>query len=200
MYTYSTKTGEINNVDINIRNQFSGLKKEFGIDVLYIRNNKFVRCTCFNDTEKTGDPRCKKCFGSGYFASVQKFNTMESSSSPYSGRIQSTPIGAVDSKEEIYYFDYTVVPKERDFILKVSWKNNKPVDVIRVLEITNVYEMRGNNGRIETFGTGVKNRPDVVKQFNNMLKMFPVKALTVLEKGGKYIWPMKLLTSINENN
>ena len=31
---------------------------------------------------------------------------------------------------------YEALPKERDFILKVSWKDGKPIDVIKVLEVT----------------------------------------------------------------
>lgn len=202
MYEFSKNIGEINNVNIDIRQELDSLNKEFGICVLYIRNAKFVRCDCFDDLEKTGDPKCPKCFGSGYFASIQKFKTIESANSPYStnNKVQVKPIGAVDNKDEIYYFDYSVLPKERDFILKVTWKDNRPVDVIKVLEITSVYEMRGNGGRVEAFGAQVNNRPDEVIKFNNMLKQLPTKAKCILGKGNKFIWPIKLLISQGEMN
>ena len=195
MYEYSKNIGDINNVDINLRRELEGLKSEFAIDVLYIRNCKFVRCTCFDDTNKTGSPTCPKCFGSGYFASVQKFNAIESSNSGYGGndKTKVTAVGAIDQKEEVYYFNFAALPKERDFILKTTWKDGYPVDVIAVLEVVNVFEMRGDNGRIETYGVNITQRADLLRRFDQLLHNLPRKAKLVLSKGGKYIWPHKLL-------
>ena len=200
MYEFSKNIGEITNVEIDLRHELNLLNSEFSIDVLYIRNIKFVRCDCFDDLEKTGDPKCPKCFGSGYFASIQKFKAIESSISAYSSnnKVQVQPIGAIDHKHEVYYFEYEALPKERDFILKVSWKDGKPIDVIKVLEVTNVYEMRGTNGRIEVYGVHVNNKPDEVIKFNSVLHRLPSKAKRILGKGEKFIWPLKLLTKTEE--
>ena len=203
MYKFSNNIGEIKNVEIDLRHELDLLNSEFSIDILYIRNAKFVRCDCFDDLEKTsGNPNCPKCFGSGYFASIQKFNSIESSVSAYStnNKIQIQPIGAIDRKDEVYYFDYTVLPKERDFILKVSLKDGIPIDVIKVLEISNIYEMRGNSGRVEVYGAHVNNRPDEVIKFNNMLHKLPSKAKRILGKGDKFIWPLQLLTKKEKMN
>ena len=200
MYEFSKNIGEITNVEIDLRHELNLLNSEFSIDVLYIRNIKFVRCDCFDDLEKTGNPKCPKCFGSGYFASIQKFKAIESSISAYSSnnKVQVQPIGAIDHKDEVYYFEYGALPKERDFILKVSWKDGKPIDVIKVLEVTNVYEMRGTNGRIEVYGVHVNNKPDEVIKFNSVLHRLPSKAKRILGKGEKFIWPLKLLTKTEE--
>ena len=200
MYEFSKNIGEITNVEIDLRHELNLLNSEFSIDVLYIRNIKFVRCDCFDDLEKTGDPKCPKCFGSGYFASIQKFKAIESSISAYSSnnKVQVQPIGAIAHKDEVYYFEYEALPKERDFILKVSWKDGKPIGVIKVLEVTNVYEMRGTNGRIEVYGVHVNNKPDEVIKFNSVLHRLPSKAKRILGKGEKFIWPLKLLTKTEE--
>lgn len=202
MYEFSKNIGEIKNVEIDLRHELNLLNSEFSINVLYIRNAKFVRCDCFDDLEKTGNPKCPKCFGSGYFASIQKFKAIESSVSAYStnNKVQVQPIGTIDHKDEVYYFEYEALPRERDFILKVSWKDGKPVDVIKVLEVTNIYEMRGTNGRVEVYGVHVNNRPDEVIKFNNMLHRLPLKAKRILGKGDKFVWPLKLLTKIEETN
>lgn len=202
MYEFSKSIGEIKNVEIDLRHELNLLNSEFSIDVLYIRNAKFVRCDCFNDLEKTGNPKCPKCFGSGYFASIQKFKTIESSVSAYSSnnKVQVHPIGAIDNKDEVYYFEYETLPKERDFILKVSWKNGIPIDVIKVLEVVNIYEMRGTHGRVEVYGVHVENKPDEVIKFDRMLKKLPSKAKRILGKGDKFIWPLKLLTKTGEMN
>ena len=55
MYEFSKNIGEITNVEIDLRHELNLLNSEFSIDVLYIRNIKFVRCDCFDDLEKTID-------------------------------------------------------------------------------------------------------------------------------------------------
>ena len=202
MYKFTDKTSEVKNVEINMRQEANSLINEFGINVLYIRNCKYVRCSCFDDLNKTGDPNCKICMGSGYFASIQKTQAIESSNSAYSdsNSIAQMPIGVTDQKNEIYYIRHNLNPKERDYILKVTWDiNGNPIDIVKVLEIVNVYEMRGDNGRIELTGCVVNDRTDMVRSFTQMLKQLPPKAKNYLAKGGKSIWPSILLNKRNKN-
>lgn len=196
MYKFTDKELEMRNVEIDLRHDAKLLTEEFGINVLYVRNCKFVRCTCFDDLNKTGDPNCKLCMGTGHFASIQKVQAIESSNSAYSSEnsLTSTPIGATNQKNEIYYIRHQYNPKERDMILKVTWdKQGYPVDVLQVLEITNVYEMRGDKGRVELNGCLINSRTDLVKPFTDTLASLPRKAVAQLLKGGKCIWPNKLL-------
>lgn len=196
MYKFTDKISEVKNVEIDLRYDAELLTDEFGIDVLYVRDCKFVRCTCFNDLNKEGDPDCKLCMGTGHFASIQKIKAIESSSSAYSSEnvIASTSIGTINQKREIYYIRHQYNPKERDMILKVTWdKNGYPVDVLQVLEITNVYEMRGDKGRVELNGCLIDSRTDLVTPFTNVLRSLPKKAIAQLLKGGKSIWPSKIL-------
>ena len=196
MYNFTDKTNEVKNVEIDLRHDAKLLTGEFGIDVLYIRNCKFVRCTCFNDLNKEGSPDCKLCMGTGHFASIQKIKAIESSSSAYSSEntITSTNIGTSNQKREIYYIQHQFNPKERDKLLKVTWdKDGYPVDVLQVLEITNVYEMRGDQGRVEINGCLIDSRTDLVTPFTTILQSLPKKAVSQLLKGGKSIWPNKLL-------
>ena len=198
MYKFTDKESEIRNVEINLRHEAETLTNEFGIDVLYIRNCKFVRCKCFDDLNKTGDPDCKLCFGTGHFASIEKIQVIESSNSAYSSNssITQLPIGVTDQKNEVYYIRHPFVPKERDIILKVTWdRQGYPVDIIKVLEIINVYEMRGDKGRVELNGCLVNNRTDLVRPFTKILSSLPRKAVSPLLKGGKSIWPNKLINS-----
>ena len=198
MYKFTDKELEVHNVEINLRHEAETLTKEFGIDVLYIRNCKFVRCKCFDDLNKTGDPDCKLCFGTGHFASIEKIQAIESSNSAYSSNssITQLPIGVTDQKNEVYYIRHPFVPKERDIILKVAWdRQGYPIDIIKVLEIINVYEMRGDKGRVELNGCLVNNRTDLVRPFTKILSSLPRKAVSPLLKGGKSIWPNKLINS-----
>lgn len=195
MYKFTNNQYEMRNVDIDLRKDASLLTDEFGINVLYVRNCKFVRCKCFDDLNKTGDPNCPLCFGAGYFASIQKLRAIESSISPYSSKNNAiqTSIGVTNQKYEVYYLRHMHTPKERDMILKVTWdKNGNPVDVLKVLEVVNVYEMRGDDGRVELNGCVTDDRTDLVQSYTTFLRKLPKKAVAELLKGGKYIWPIKL--------
>lgn len=202
MYKFTDKQSEIVNVNIDIRHESELLVDEYGINVLYIRNCKFVRCRCFDDLNKTGNPSCKLCMGSGYFASIQKIKAIESSTTAYSDNnsIKQTPIGVTDQKSEVYYIPHGINPKERDYILKVTWdKYGKAVDIVKVLEIVNVYEMRGDKGRTELTGCTINNRTDKVGIFSQILRGLPEKAKYELAKGGKSIWPANKNTENKAN-
>lgn len=198
MYKFTSKDSIVRNVEINLRQESELLTDEFGINVLYIRNCKFVRCSCFDDLNKTGDPSCKLCMGSGHFASIQKVKAIESSNSAYSteNSIIANATGTTNQKNEIYYIRHQYNPKERDMILKVTWsKEGYPIDILQVSEIINVFEMRGDKGRTELNGCLIDSRTDLVKPFTDILNMLPKKAVSQLLKGGKCIWPNKLLTN-----
>ena len=198
MYKFTNQTTEVSNVDIDLRKEAEGLIKEGGGGGGGVRNCKFVKCKCFDDTNKCGDPNCKLCFGSGYFASMEKIPAIESSSrntnassSGYGG-LRQTDIGVTNQTAEVYYIQQQYTPKSRDMLLKVTWdKQGNPVDIVKVLEITDVYEMRGDNGRIELNGCSISERTDLVRSFNTILKSLPQKAVNQLSKGGKCIWPSK---------
>ena len=181
MYKFTDKESEVRNVEINLRHEAETLTSEFGINVLYIRNCKFVRCRCFDDLNKTGDPNCKLCFGTGHFASIEKIQAIESSNSAYSSdsSITQLSIGVTDQKNEVYYIRHPFVPKERDMILKVTWDSQGyPIDIVKVLEIINVYEMRGDKGRVELNGCLVNDRTDLVRPFTKILSSLPRKAVS----------------------
>ena len=184
---------DFKNVEIDLRQNTDLLTDEFGIDVLFLKNVKFVRCKCFNDLNKNGDANCPYCLGTGHLASIQKIKTIESSNGPYSdaNSLQKLNIGVSDKKNEIYYIRQQYNPKERDVIIKVTWdKNGYPVDILKVLEIKNVWEMRGDNGRIEVNGCVINDRTDLVSPYKKYLKNIPKKALKAIVNGDKSIWPL----------
>ena len=198
MYKFTNIKSEVNNVEINLRHESESLTNEFGIDVLYVRNCKFVRCKCFNSLNATGDPNCKLCFGTGHFNSIEKIKVIESTFKAYSfdSTISQLPIGVTNQSNEVYYIRHPFIPKERDYILKVTWdKQGYPVDVLEALEIINIYEMRGDNGRVELNGCLIDNRTDQVRQFKKILSSLPKKIISPLLKGGKTIWPSKIINS-----
>ena len=53
--------------------------------------------------------------------------------------------------------------------------------------------MRGDKGRVELYGCIVNDRTDLVKTFDKVLRLLPKKGLAQFLRGGKYIWPQKML-------
>lgn len=196
MYKFSNRQADIKNVPIDMRYESNMLTDEFGINVIYIRNNKFVRCRCFDDLNKTGDSNCKLCMGTGYFISAQKIRVIESSNRAYGfeNNMLVNNIGVTNQKNEVYYIRYKYSPKERDLILKVTWDSKgNPIDIDSVLEIINVYTMRGDNGRLELAGCLINSRTDLVTPYQKYLDSLSKKLKTLLANGGKCIWTAKLL-------
>ena len=181
------------NVEIDLRHDAELLTSEFGINVLYIRKCKFVRCRCFDDLHKSGDASCPICLGSGYLSSVQKIPAIESSTGRayfYDSSLQKNNLGVTNQKDEVYYIKHEYTPKTRDFIIKVTWdKQGRPIDILNVYEISNVYEMRGDNGRVELNGCEIDDRTDLVPEYKKFLSMIPKKMLFEIAKGGKGVWP-----------
>jgi len=181
------------NVPIDLRHDAKILTDEFGIDVLYVRQCKYVKCSCFDDLNKTGNPDCPMCHGSGWFSSIQKVKAIESRNAQGAygsgSSLAKMDIGITDQMSEIFYIQQQYNPKERDFLLKVTWKDGMPVDILKVLEIINVWEMRGDDGRNELNGCVISDRTDLVNAYRKMLATLPKKAIYQMAKGGKSIWP-----------
>jgi hypothetical protein len=193
---YNYDRPEMWNVPIDMRYEMDGLTEEFGYDMLYVRNCKFVKCKCFDDLHKSGNAKCPLCHGFGYLSSIELIKAFESSTKPYmwDNFINKSKIGVTDQKNEVIYVRQFYNPKDRDFILKVTWdKYHTPVDILHVYEIVGVYEMRGDQGRIELNGCSINDMTDLVEPFQKTLRAMPKAAVHNLLKGGKYIWPMSLM-------
>lgn len=195
---YNYNRSDMWNVPIDMRYESNGLINEFGVEMLYIRNCKYVKCKCYNDLHKAGDSKCPYCHGSGYMASIEKVKLIESSNGkPYmwNNFLKRLNIGSIDQKADVLYIQQFFNPKERDFVLKVTWdqKLNIPIDIIKVFNLIDIYEMRGDNGRTELYGCLTENRPDLIDPFYKTLRSIPQKAVQTLLKGGKFVWPTALI-------
>lgn len=194
---YFKDTDSFFNLPINLREQFAGLNQSFGYDMLYVRNCKYVKCSCFNESYGSPNPECPLCFGSGYFASIEKVHCIEKS--PFRGKdnnkLTQSDIGSFDAGEIHIYAEFQTLPKNKDFLIKVTWdKHGRPVDVLRVCEIQNAHEYRMDGGRCELCKLIAKERPDKLDLFKTQLKQLSPSLKQQLARGGKAIWQYKPLT------
>lgn len=177
-----------NTAYIDLRKEFSLLQKDYGLNILYIRTNKFIRCSCYDNLSRVGDPSCKKCFGKGYLYCIEPIKAIKSSADYGQDGLLGTTFGLIPTDSSIFCMDYTVQPKRNDIILICKYnEQNIPVEVSEVYQIQNPAPTNGDNGRIEFYYSMCKLRQDKFQQMNKMIKTLDRKAKIYLSKGKRYV-------------
>lgn len=180
-----------NNNNIDLRVEFAKILNENSIDVLYIRNNKYIRCKCYNSLYHTGDPSCSICFGNGHLTSIEKTKCFTKSKTGGSTKT-SKSIGIVDIDTSVFYFKHDMLPNSKDIILITEWnKYKEPSHVLKVYEVNGVYPVRGENGRIEYYSIEANLRSDMVNPTQKTINLLPQYAKKKLSEGKRYLWPLK---------
>jgi hypothetical protein len=87
------------------------------------------------------------------------------------------------------YSTHDLKPNPKDRIYITVWVQDLPIEIKKVFIISNVDEMRCDNGRIEGYMITGKLRADLTSNANSSLKSLPLKAKKIISRGGKYVWP-----------
>jgi hypothetical protein len=181
----------LNNYNIDLRKEIELLQNDFSIDILYIRNTKYIRCKCFNTLYNAGDPSCNICFGNGHLTSVEKMKDITQSASSV-GDMRTTNLGSMEKGNSVHYLKYDTLPRVRDIILIAGWdRTGCPTDILKVYEIVGVDDVRGDKGRVEFYTVNAKVRPDLLTQSKEKINMLPYGAKKILAEGKRYVWPLK---------
>lgn len=180
--------------NIDIRNEFELLQKEFSIDILYVRATKYIRCKCFNELHQTGDSNCHICFGTGHVCSVEKMNVIMYTLRPEglsSGVKVKGPLMTSSPIIELY-IHHSKMPKVRDNVIVTGWNiKGLPQDVKKVGTISSIDEIRGDNGRVEFYSVVVTIVPELLKPSQKLMNKLDDTAKKIIAKGGRYVWPFQ---------
>ena len=179
--------------NINIREELIKMIDEWGIEVLYVRESKYIKCKCYNNLHRTGDVKCPLCQGQGYLTTIEKTKLIYDNNYTFGGDVPNKGMGDIVNDSIIFYMLANSNPKVRDNVYLTGWNKTLPVDVQKVCIIKSVDEIRLDNGKLEGYMVSVKVKPSSLQQANELLKSLSIKAKTTLAKGGKYIWPYKEL-------
>lgn len=142
-------------IDINLREELDALLDEYGHYVLLQRSSRRLRCRCWHEVRREGDPNCPYCLGRGRVSRIERHKVRYSSGLSTIQRPMATtlsPVGPSWVDGKLFYFKHNVEVQTGDFIYEVGWsaKNKKkPTHLISAYLINDVYEYRGDNGRIE---------------------------------------------------
>lgn len=178
--------------DIDLRQEFEGLKNEFNLKVLLIRTNQRTRCKCYDPYNHDGDSNCKICGGTGKLNMIEMTPTIHENFNT-SSLIKMTELGLSVSNTILLFFDYKVIPKVRDRVLIVGYDSRGiPVDIKKDCTIASVEEVRGENGRIELYMVYAKYSPENIKRDQRRLNRIPPKVKKEIMKGRRYTWPQDM--------
>lgn len=158
-------------LDIDLRKEFDILLKEYGIYVIHIKTNRYLKCKCYNPLHKVGDVNCKKCYGRGYVSTMNKVKAIQKNSP--AGATIDTGIGAFNIKNKLLYFKYDYRVNVNDVIVIAGYnKNGVPVEVYDCYTVTDVRPIRCDNGRVELNGihvtTNLTMKTKILDTFNKL--------------------------------
>ena len=180
------------NSNIDYREEFYRMNKEYGVDMLYIRTNKRIRCICYNVRTKDGDSKCKICGGKGIVCSLEKVTGIRQNfERPITE--QYTKLGLSSSNTAVIYFSNEVAPSINDEILITAYDRSTnvpiPVNIIMSLKIILIEKVRGEHGRVEVYRCFCKFAPEKVILNQRRLNAIPSVDKKKIMKGARYTWP-----------
>lgn len=148
---------------MDLKQKFRDILDEYGYDVLVVRQNKAMRCSCFEEKTQSVDRKCPFCFGIGYVPTI----TRETIRDKETGIPMSLPLitksnryGNLAIGTRAYYFLPEVKLSENDLIIDVDWEGDIPVYVNRgMYAIAHIDPQRFKAGELVFQKVYVKDRP-----------------------------------------
>lgn len=169
-------------VSINFRDEFDEFQRDYGFYILFQRIGKEIHCRCWNEKYQEGDSKCPICWGSGWTNKIERHQVLNSSAVQSISRPdlnQQTTIGRMRVDAQNIYMRYDVFPQTGDFIYKVGWQGNRPTNLNSAYRVSDIYPVRGDNGRIEFWMLSVKSETSNLDFKSKMIRALgPIKNYT----------------------
>lgn len=161
----------------------SHILTNYGHDVLVVHVNSKEKCSCYDPA--TGSPNtrvitnadgkkvrkpipkaqqpCPYCFGTGTVPQIKKYRTRyKDARIPQSNAFmeQLMPFGGISVDAKVYYFDKHVKITEKDLIVEVDWKGDRPIyNGGGIFEVAHVDPLRYIGGEINHYRVYTKGKP-----------------------------------------
>lgn len=137
---------------MDLRYEFEQILAQYGYPVLVVRQNKKLRCSCWNEKRQEADRECPICFGLGWTPIVEKHTCRESDTSvPETLALiaREATFGRMSVPGRQYYFKHDTQFVAGDLIVDVDWtEDGKPVYTGRgIYEVSHVDSNRFERGQ-----------------------------------------------------
>lgn len=114
-----------------LKQEFEDILKEYGTNILLVRTDTKLRCSCWSEKHQTADRDCPVCFGLGTVPVIEK-HTVRSitltipQSLPKAVGVSS--LGPVAYSSKAFYLKSEVKVESGDLIIEVDWSpTGKPI-------------------------------------------------------------------------
>lgn len=138
---------------MDLRYEFEQILLEYGYPTLVIRQEKKLRCSCWDEKRQEADRNCPICFGLGWAPIVEKHTTRESDTSiPETMALiaRDGKFGGMAVPGRQYYFRHNTQFVPGDLIVEVTWTpQGKPVYTDGgIYEVSHVDAARYKEGQV----------------------------------------------------
>lgn len=116
---------------MNLHHEFNKILDGYGYPVLVVRQNKKIRCSCFDEKTQEADRKCPVCFGLGWNPIVEKWMSRgEDVTIPESlaRAPQQGTIGTMAVPSRQWFFQAELQAQPKDLVVDVDWSpTGKPI-------------------------------------------------------------------------
>ena len=145
---------------INLKWEFDEIIREFGHPVILIRALKNKECNCVTRLNKSANPKCPICFGTGKINSseiIKIRNVTKYSLINY----KFAEMGQTIASPNTIYISSEVRPCTNDLIVQCGFSNGKPIidEYSQIYLLDNVAPLRAENGEIAYFTCTAESQP-----------------------------------------
>jgi hypothetical protein len=150
---------------MDLRKEFDEILEKYGFNVLVVRSDRKLRCSCWNEKTQEADRECPVCFGKGWVPVVEKHTvrSMDTSVPETLAMLgqDSSKIGGLSIPGRVYYTRYNLLISATDLIVDVDWSSNgKPIyNGGGIYEVSHVDPKRFEKGELIYNKVYVKDEP-----------------------------------------
>lgn len=149
---------------MDLRKDFEGILRDLGHNILLVRQDAKLRCSCWNEKNQESSRECPVCFGLGVVPVIEKHTIRDTvlTVTESLARVNSdAPFGEMGVPSRIYYFNHNARVRTQDLIVEVEWSpSGKPIyQGGPVWEVGYVDELRFFDGEIVYKKVAVRDTP-----------------------------------------
>lgn len=147
-----------------LRDDFDGILRDFGHNVLVVKQNKKLRCSCYNEKNQEVTRTCPVCFGLGYVPVIEKHTVRERSMAmpeTLARAIADEPFGQMIVNGKTFYCRWNAGLSLKDLIIDVDWSPaGKPIyNGGDILEINYIDPKRFEGGQVTYLKVSTRDEP-----------------------------------------
>lgn len=136
-----------------LRDDFDDILRDFGHEVLVVKQNKKLRCSCWSELNQETTRTCPVCFGLGYVPIIEKHTTRtQVTTIPQTLPMAASPqtVGEMIVSGRFYFFTHNANISVKDLIVEVDWsKTGRPIyNGGDISEVNFIDQKRFENGSV----------------------------------------------------